>query len=456
MKNKFVTAFVMIFAMVFSSVPVNAETEIVREITQNFVNTPAQRINGFDFEAWTDHRGAEGIHMNMYADGSFSGEWTRTYNTLFRVGRRFARNTSIESIGEISLAYNAPAFHTTRGATYLGIYGWTRDPLIEWYILDSWIDWNVLRAAGTGNIVRHGTVNANGGVYDIVTAWRINQPSIAGAHMSTFLQIFSIRRNSERGRNATTTLSGTIDVSAHFEAWENIPEQTLRTGGRTYTASFCKRAELHEVMFLIEGFGGAEFSSGGGRVDRLCIRYGDNAICTTDGCANCNDIPKQEETPEPSPSPTPQPTPEPTPEPTPQPTPTPTPSPAPEPPRLDGFRITPRLRFQVNESVFMNRGDHKTLEAPPFIDPITNRTMVPFRAVAEGLGAEIDWEEATRTVTFTRNGTTAQLTIGVELPDGMGTAEIVEGRTFVPVRYVSEILGATIGWDAVSRAVYIY
>jgi hypothetical protein len=310
-----------------------------------------------------------------------------------------------------------------------------------------------MSAVGTGNIVHHGTVSANGGTYDIVTAWRINQPSIAGAGMSTFLQIFSIRQNSRRGRNDSATLRGTIDISAHFNAWEaQIPEQSITTGGRAYTASFSNAAELHEVKFLIEGFGGEQFSSGGGRVSQLCLRYGNNSVCTDNGCANCSDIPA----PTPAPTPTPAPAPESTPEPAPEPTPAPTPSIIQPPPFIDR---TPTLRFEIgslNVTATHTGQAPPTLDVAPFIDPLTGRTMIPLRAIADGLGALIEWNPDTSTATFVRGEVSASVVIGEELPGGMGTAEIVDGRTFVPVRYVSEVLGAEITWDGAARAVYIF
>ena len=118
--------------------------------------------------------------------------------------------------------------------------------------------------------------------------------------------------------------------------------------------------------------------------------------------------------------------------------------------------ITPALRFAVDSSMFTNRGVNMLGDVAPFIDPATNRTMIPLRVIAEGLGADVDWDENTRTVYIFHEGTTVSLTIGVPLPDGMGVAEIVDNRTFVPVRYVSEVLGADVRWDSVNRAVYIY
>ncbi|MCL2388617.1 MAG: copper amine oxidase N-terminal domain-containing protein [Defluviitaleaceae bacterium] len=114
------------------------------------------------------------------------------------------------------------------------------------------------------------------------------------------------------------------------------------------------------------------------------------------------------------------------------------------------------LRFSVGSAIFNNNGSLVFGDAAPFIDADTNRTMVPIRAIAEGLGAAVSWNDITRTVTIELEDNFVNITIGTPLPDGMGTAVIVHDRTFVPVRYVSEILGADVRWDDVSRAVYIY
>jgi len=242
--------------------------------------------------------------MYVYRDGSFSGTWTRTYNTLFRVGRRWPTPLpTVQSVGNISLRYVAPQFRSDGGATYLTVYGWTRGPLIEWYIVDRFIDWtaasgspDIVGAVGTvapvdlnpadddDHRVWHGTVSANGGIYDVVTSWRVGQPSIDGTQ--TFLQIFSVRRGGQVPRDQDNPTSGTIDVSAHFDAWALIPAQPSPVGGAS--VSFAPSAQLYEVSFTVEGFGGGTPSTGSGRVRELCIRYGPNHVCTNPGgCDNC-------------------------------------------------------------------------------------------------------------------------------------------------------------------------
>ena len=112
------------------------------------------------------------------------------------------------------------------------------------------------------------------------------------------------------------------------------------------------------------------------------------------------------------------------------------------------------LRLTIGQPVFTYRGMPSLGDAAPFI--ADERAMVPLRNIAEALGATVGWHDETRTVTITRDTTVLTLAIDQPLPDGMGTAVIVYDRTFVPARYVSEMLGATVRWDDVNSAVYIY
>ena len=106
--------------------------------------------------------------------------------------------------------------------------------------------------------------------------------------------------------------------------------------------------------------------------------------------------------------------------------------------------------------------DGKVLEfdVPPQM--INDRTMVPMRVIFEALGADIEWDGATRTVTATKDDLIVRATIGdVYISvNGVRTAMdvapvIVNDRTLVPVRFVSEAFGADVDWYAGGRTVYI-
>jgi len=116
----------------------------------------------------------------------------------------------------------------------------------------------------------------------------------------------------------------------------------------------------------------------------------------------------------------------------------------------------PFMHFIINQYAYGLFGNPTGNDVTPFIDPAHNRTMIPLRVIAEGLGANVNWEDQTRTVTVFANGRVLQLTIDVPLPGGMGTPVITNNRTLVPARYVSEVLGATVAWDAETQGVYIW
>gem|GEM_PF-859751 len=89
-------------------------------------------------------------------------------------------------------------------------------------------------------------------------------------------------------------------------------------------------------------------------------------------------------------------------------------------------------------------------------------TLVPLRFIAEAFGAEIDYESETRKITYTLYGTRIVLWVGKpeaqvnDVSVALSQVPIViEGRTVIPVRFVSENLGAKVGWDGSTQKVYI-
>jgi hypothetical protein len=91
-----------------------------------------------------------------------------------------------------------------------------------------------------------------------------------------------------------------------------------------------------------------------------------------------------------------------------------------------------------------------------------NRVFVPLRGVFEKMGATVMWNGSTQMVTARRNNTDVQLTIGSRTayvdgqPMSMDVApHMMNGRTMVPLRFISETLGADVRWDAGVDAVYI-
>lgn len=109
--------------------------------------------------------------------------------------------------------------------------------------------------------------------------------------------------------------------------------------------------------------------------------------------------------------------------------------------------------------------DEKKVSFPdqePYIDK-NNRTLVPIRFIAEEMGAEVDWDSGKKLVSISQKNTEIELTIGERRAKVNGTwktfdtaAVLYNSRTMVPLRFVSETLGADVDWDGSAKVVYIW
>lgn len=106
-------------------------------------------------------------------------------------------------------------------------------------------------------------------------------------------------------------------------------------------------------------------------------------------------------------------------------------------------------------------GQKQTYDQSPLI--LQDRVMVPLRGIFEALGAEVEWHGKTRTIVAKKGGNEVRLVIGdytVWINNDPSYAisvppEIRNDRTLVPIRFISELFGAEVKWDAAKRAVLI-
>ena len=89
--------------------------------------------------------------------------------------------------------------------------------------------------------------------------------------------------------------------------------------------------------------------------------------------------------------------------------------------------------------------------------------MLPIRFVVEALGGTVTWDEATQTVSIVKDDITIEIYINQSFALVNGEpvqldapAYIANDRTYLPLRFVAENLGATVEWNAVDRTVTIY
>ncbi len=120
------------------------------------------------------------------------------------------------------------------------------------------------------------------------------------------------------------------------------------------------------------------------------------------------------------------------------------------------------IKLQIGSLEALLGGQMETLDAAPFINPQVSRTLVPLRFISEGLGAGVQWLEEKREVHIEDDGKIIILTIDSEtvLVDGEPTeldcpAIIKEIRTFVPLRFISKTLGADVQWHEATQEITI-
>ncbi len=202
-----------------------------------FTENTIRNINGYDCELWKDSGDAE---MIPGESGTYTCTWHDTHNVVFRIGQKFKDLKPVSSFGTIKLAYGAD--YSPSGQSILGVYGWTKNPLAEFYISENWgeVRPNETFADAYNQYEYIGTYTVDGAEYDVYTALRENVPSING-DCTTFTQYWSIRK--------TPSTQGTITVSDHFKIWE---EAGMPLG------------DIYEISFAVEGV----MSSGSAHVYR--------------------------------------------------------------------------------------------------------------------------------------------------------------------------------------------
>lgn len=170
---------------------------------------------GFDrsvfYSFW--HQGGDAA-MRLAGRGRFAVDWRLGAGGNVVAGMGWSAGDAARVV-----RYRAAAFAPGRNG-YLSLYGWSVDPLVEYYVVD---DWGGFVPPGP-DAASLGTIKSDGGTYRIYRTRRIEQPSIAGT--ATFDQYWSVRTERRPiGRLATITFAH------HVAGWRRVG---LRLGTLRY------------------------------------------------------------------------------------------------------------------------------------------------------------------------------------------------------------------------------
>lgn len=161
-------------------------------ITSNTTGTN----NGYFYSFWEQNSGGT---MTLKSGSEYALSWTSATNNIV-AGTGWNPGTSD------TVTYSGT--WNCNGNCYLSLYGWTTNPLVEYYIVDNYGNYNPSSGA-----TKLGSVNSDGSTYDLYETQRVNEPCITG-NSCTFNQYWAIREAKRTG--------GTITVSNIFNAWKSV------------------------------------------------------------------------------------------------------------------------------------------------------------------------------------------------------------------------------------------
>jgi hypothetical protein len=147
--------------------------------------------------------------LTTYDTPAFSAAWNNSGDFLARLGLKWDDTKTYDQLGTITAQFAETKTGAPPRYSYIGVYGWSLNPCVEYYIVEDSFDAMPVRPSG---VASKGTVNIDGGTYTLYSAAMTGTGS-ACSGASAWTQFWSVRQ--------TARQCGQISLSQHFKAWND-------------------------------------------------------------------------------------------------------------------------------------------------------------------------------------------------------------------------------------------
>lgn len=167
------------------------------------------KAGGLAWSLWTNTLNSNAC-MTTFDTPAFSARWNNNGDFLARVGLEFGNNGKPHAeYGTIKADFSYKKTGSAGGYSYIGMYGWTTNPCVEWYIVDD--RWGTMPFDAYQATLK-GTASIDGANYKLFQNKTNGTGGSRCSGVSQWDQYWSIRQSARQ--------CGTITVSDHFKAWE--------------------------------------------------------------------------------------------------------------------------------------------------------------------------------------------------------------------------------------------
>jgi endo-1,4-beta-xylanase len=159
--------------------------------------------DGLSWSLWSNGSGGT---ITTYADATaFSASWSNGGDFLTNLGKNFNSEQSYTAYGTITAQFAESRTGTGGGFSFIGIYGWMRNPCVEYYIVDDSFNGMPTNKSSV-------TATIDDGTYYLITNMTPGTGgNNCGSTVTEWTQMWSVRK--------TARQCGQITVSDHFSAW---------------------------------------------------------------------------------------------------------------------------------------------------------------------------------------------------------------------------------------------